>query len=90
MSNPITGARHHVAPCSCDACVNERVAAISASIGVVIEDAPAPDLSEAQRADLRAWARRNILPRAWQGSWHPDDPAAMIPRPNRAERRAQR
>ena len=88
MSDIVYGLRGHVAPCFCDACVNERVAAIDASTRlVVIEDGPAPDLTDTQRADLRAWASRNIRPFAWQGSWHPDDPVAKAAGLNRQQRR---
>lgn len=84
----IQGPRGHVAPCFCDDCANERVAAINASLGpvVVVEDGPSPDLTEAQRRDLHAWAQRNIRPPAvvirapWRGA-PPEWPR------NRAERR---
>ena len=84
----IRGLRGHVAPCSCVDCVNERVVAINASLdpAVFTGDAPAPDLTEAQREDVRAWAQRDIRPPAVviRSPWHGAPPE--WPR-NRAERR---
>lgn len=72
MTAPIEGVRGHVAPCNCERCINDRVAAISAGAVVILDDGPAPDLTEAQRRYLWEWAQRNILPRARWGSWHAD------------------
>lgn len=88
MTEPIPGLRGHVAPCSCAACVDERVAAINASLdaALLVEDSTAPDLTAAQREDVRDWARRNLRPSAVviHSPWRPDD----LSRPrNRAERR---
>lgn len=86
--NVIHGTRGHVAPCSCVDCGDGRVAAIIASLdpAVLIEDAPAPDLTEAQQEDVRAWAQRNLRPPAVVVTlrWHGAPPE--WPR-NRAERR---